>query len=428
MRKLEDVLRSSLFFVPMMFVLGSVVLAQVLLAVDERVDHLSPSLTATVDSSRNVLAVVAGATLTFAGIAFSISLLLISMAASQYSPRVVHGLFRDPFNKRVMGVVVGTFSYCLVVMRAVRGPLEDSGQPVVPSLATLLAVILGIVSVLSIIAFISHSAHSMDVSLILHRVTEDAIASVLSTWRLEADPSASEVVEPPEVDGFTISFSAHGWIQQVDEARMLEILPPRGCLRLETVPGRYAIAGTPLCTLWPVPAPDDAEGLDAIVRQAVVLGEARTMQQDVTYGVRQLADVALKALSPGVNDPTTAQDAIFHLGTVVRALLARTAPPRHRCGAEGRVLLLPQEVSHMEVIGLAFDEIRIASAGQPTVQIYLLEVLELIMLSLPDDGGTEVGAALREQADLVLEVSRLAELPASDLARVGAAHEHRFPR
>ena len=117
LRSLQDRMRSSLFVVPMMFVFGGVVLGELALAADDRVDGIPTGLTATVDSGRSVLAVVAGATLSFAGIAFSVSLLLISLAASQFSPRVVHGLFRDPFNTRVMGIVVGTFTYCLVVLR-----------------------------------------------------------------------------------------------------------------------------------------------------------------------------------------------------------------------------------------------------------------------------------------------------------------------
>ena len=123
---------------------------------------------------------------------FSVSLLLISLTSSQYSPRVVHGLFRDPFNKRVMGVVVGTFTYCLIVLRAVRSPLEDSGDAVVPSLSIAFGVLLGVATILSIIGFISHAAHSMDVSKILYGVTQDAIEEVQEQW----DPQEGAAAAP----------------------------------------------------------------------------------------------------------------------------------------------------------------------------------------------------------------------------------------
>ena len=421
-KALQDRLRSSLFFVPMLFVVGGVVLAELMLVVDDRVTSLPSRVTATVDSSRNVLAVVAGATLSFAGIAFSVSLLLISLASSQFSPRVVHGLFRDPFNKRVMGAVIGTFTYCLVVMRAVRGPLGDSGEAVVPSLSVLLAVVFGVVSVLSIVAFISHSAHTMDVSMILHRVTEESIDRVRSTWD-DASVERDQVeFDEPAGDGWPVLFGRHGWVQQVDEGALLALLEPESCLRLDTAPGRYAIPRTPLATIWP--PPPDEEATARRVSAAVIIGETRTMQQDSAYGVRQLADVALKALSPGINDPTTAQDAMFHLGAVVHEMLVRHPPPRQRRGSDGRLLLLPQEITPAEVIGLAFDEVRLASATQPTVLIYLLEILHL--LSMSAEGDELVDEVLVWQADLIIELVEQTDLPDADKQRVRSAYTSRF--
>ncbi len=418
---INDRLRSSLFFVPMLFVVGGGLLGELLLKVDQDVDGIPSRLTATVDSARGVLSVVAGATLTFAGIAFSVSLLLISLTSSQYSPRVVHGLFRDPFNKRVMGVVVGTFTYCLVVLRAVRGPLEDEGQAIVPSISILVAVVLGIVSVLSIIAFISHAAHMMDVSKILHSVTEETIERTRDAWSDEDDGGETDEGEPPG-DGHPIVFDRHGWVQQVDLEALFEALEPGACLRLDTAPGRYAIPDTPLCTIWP--RPDDDERADRQVRSAVIIGETRTMQQDVAYGVRQLSDVALKALSPGVNDPTTAQDALFHLAAALREMLVRRPPARVLTGDDERRILRPQEVCHEDLIDMAFNEVRVAAAGMPTIGVYLLEILYLLTVSLAEDRA--VGDALARQAELILELSELADLPARDHERVRTAYERRF--
>ena len=418
---LQDRVRSSLFVVPMLFVIGGAALGELVLLADARIDGIPTVLTATVDSARSVLSVVAGATLAFAGIAFSVSLLLISLASSQFSPRVVHGLFRDPFNTRVMGIVVGTFTYCLVVMRAVRGPLDEGDSAVVPSISILLAVILGIGSVLSIVAFINHAAHSMDVSKILHRVTEDTIERILAERPEDAAPGA--VAETPSGDGFPILLDQRGWIQQIGYGDLLEGLEQGACMRIETSAGRYAIPGTPLATIWPEPAdPDSAIRLSL---GAIVVGETRTMQQDVAFGVRQLVDVALKALSPGINDPTTAQDAMFHLGAVLREILVHPEAAHAITSPDGRVLLLPHSRAHPELIDLAFDEIRIAAAGQPTVSIYLLEILYLLTTVL-DAPGSGSAIRLRTQADLVLEVSDRADLTAFDHDRVRSAHRARF--
>lgn len=431
LKKLQEDLRSSLFFIPMLCVFGGVLLALGMLAVDDRYDGLPSRLTATVDSSRGVLTVVASATLSFAGIAFSISLLLISLASSQFSPRVVHGLFRDRFTKRVMGVVVGTFTYCLVVMRAVRGPLEDSGSPVIPSLSTLVAVLLGVISVLSIIAFISHSAHSMDVSKILHDVTNDTIDRIRQTWPDVADEDDGDGADDGDHDDVDLSeptgescalvFDRHGWVQQVDYDALFEVLDEGATMRLDTAPGRYAIPNTPLATIWP--PPEDPERAGEAAGAAVIIGETRTTQQDAAYGLRQLVDVALKALSPGVNDPTTAQDALFHLAAVVQEMLVRHEPRRGYRRDDGRRLLLPQLVTHREAIEEAFDEVRLAAAGLPTVQIYLLEILHLLSMSLDDE--SPVREVLEEQARLVVEMDD-DDLPERDRGRVRDAHRDRF--
>ena len=425
---LQDRLQSSLFFVPMLFVLGGAALGELMLYVDDHVEGLPTRLTATVDSARNVLSTVASATLAFAGIAFSVSLLLISLASSQYSPRVVHGLFRDPFNKRVMGVVIGTFTYCLVVLRAVRGPLEETGQAVVPSISILLAVLLGVISILSIVAFISHGAHLMDVSKILHGVTEEAIERIRDTWPVGdelADADDADDADEPVGDGQSVAFDRHGWVQQIDHDALFDLMAPGSCLRLDTAPGRYAIPDTPLCSVWPRRKGDDSDEFDDHVRNACIIGETRTMQQDVAYGVRQLADVALKALSPGINDPTTAQDALFHLGSVVRELLVRKCPPR-RIARDDRVILRPHEVTHQELIAEAFDEVRLAAAAQPTVLISLLEILHLLSLSLGTDERSGSRIAIERQAGLVLEISQSTNLPSADHERVRVAYHDRF--
>ncbi len=417
--------RSSLFFVPMLCVVGAIVLGEAMLAVDALVTGIDPRLTATVDSARTVLTTVAGATLTFAGIAFSVSLLLISLASSQYSPRVVHGMFRDPFNKRVMGLVIGTFTYCLVVLRAVRGPLEEAGDPIVPSVSILLAVALGIASILSIVAFINHGAHSMDVSKILHRVTQEALTQAATAWPEEfRDSSAGSrdrVDADPHEGAVPVPFRTHGWVQNVDYDQLMSLLPAGSHVRLDTFAGRYAMQGTPICHIWP-PADEDVV---RSVRSAVIVGETRTLQQDVAYGVRQLADVALKAMSPGINDPTTAHDAIVHLGTVLSDLLRREPPARRRTGPDGQVLLVPHATTHPELVGIAFDEVRLASAEQPTVLVYLLDVLHQVERSIADLDHPAAVDALRGQADLIRGMNEEAGVPEPDRERVRVAHAHR---
>ncbi len=432
---LAERLRTSLFFVPMAFVAVAVLLGLAGLEVDTRITEgeasLPDAMTSTVDSARAVLTTVAGATITFAGIAFSVSLLLIQQASSQYSPRVIHGFFRDPFNKRVMGVVVGTFTYCLVVLRSVRGPLEQDGSPVIPNLSVSVAVVLGVVSILSIVAFISHSAHAMDVSEILEDVSADAVTQIDRLWLSpdsdqppdeESDEQSGPSDGADSSDEFVVDIADSGWIQQVDYEG-LAAAAPGSTVHLHVLVGRYAVPGTPLCTISP--PPDDEERATERARRSLVVGDARTSSQDVTYGVRQLADVALRALSPGINDPTTAQDAIFHLGGVLRELLDRDPPPRRRQVGDDCVLEVEDEVTHDDVIALAFDEIRIASRGMPTVCIYLLEVIDLLLRAL-DHRPSDVTQGLRTQAELIRDAASGADLLPHDRSRIEDAYDARF--
>lgn len=423
---LHERVRSSLSLVPLISVLFAGVLASLAIAVDSAFDEngsdLPLGLTSTVDSARALLGTVAGATITFAGIAFSVSLLIIQQTANQYSPRVVRTLFRDPFNKRVMGLVVGTFTYCLLILRSVRSPLEPGGDPVIPNLSVAIAVLLGIITILAIVAFIDHSAHSMDISKILHDVESEALVQIRREWPTFDPEESSRPADPPrpEHPSHTIRFARSGWIQQLDVDKLAECLPSGETMWVDAFLGRYAIQGTPLAVLSAVP--DDPEAVDREVRAAVATGETRTMQQDVSFGLRQLADVALKALSPGINDPTTAQDAIFHSTAVLAELLQRNPPPAPSPG--GDVVLL-QQPTHPDLIDLAFDEVRQAAASLPVVCVYLLESLALLDESSPA-GAPDRREALHRQARLVVASCAAGGNLPSDVRLVEAGYTKRF--
>lgn len=417
--------KGSLFLVPMVAVVFAIVLASLAINIDRHLDQAGSDLpfgfTSTVESARALLGTIAGATISFAGIAFSVSLLIIQQAASEYSPRVVHTLFRDPFNKRVMALVVGTFTYCLLVLRSVRTALEKGGDPVIPNLSVALAVVLGIITILAIVAFIDHSAHSMDISNILHRVEASAIEQITREW---PEHAADEVPPPaaprPDHPPHTIRFERSGWVQQFDVDRLAGTVPPGQTMWVDTFPGRYAIRGAPICVLSAVP--DDVEATERIVRSAVGTGDTRTMQQDVSFGLRQLTDVALKALSPGINDPTTAQDAIFHSTSVLTELLRRQ-PPAPSSHVE-RVVLREQP-SHDDLIRLTFDEVRQAAAGLPRVCIYLLEALALLLETSPVDAVHQRQSLLRQAQLVVTGCAAASNLPV-DIQEVELAYTKRF--
>ena len=429
---LVERLRSNLFVVPVVFVVGAVALAAAMIAIDDRLGPAAPDLpffvSSTVDSARAILTTVATATITVAGIAFSISLLVIQMASSQYSPRAVHGIFRDNTNKVIIGVVVGTFTYCLIVLQAVRSETSEGGEDVVPNLSVLVGLVLGVVAVLAIVAFINHNAHSMEVSELLQDLTDQAVGAVRSTWPL-AEDAPPPLPEPRhEAEGHVVNFDESGWIQYVDLDDLRAAAGPGGTVRFESGVGRYAVAGVPLCTIWPHPPDPDAAATTAtIARGAVHTGRARTIGQDPAYGLRQLADVGIRALSAGIDDPTTAQDAIFHLAAILREMHRRVPPPPVTQDEHESTLVLSEAADQASMVELAFEELRRSARSHPAVSVYLLEAMSLLCRSADPPAPDDAREALRIQAGLVVAEADAADVIETDHELVRAAHQDRFP-
>ena len=422
-------IRVSLFLIPVLGVLLSLAGAMLSVWIDSRLElqgaDLPLGITSTVDSARAVLSTIAGATMTFAAIAFSVSLLIIQQASSQFSPRVVHTLFQDPFNKRVMGLVMGTFVYCLVVLRSVRSLGEAGDEVVIPNLSVAIALLLGIATIISVAAFLNHSAHSMDVSQILDRVETEAAEQARREWTLaESDKPAREPVSAPEDPAHVVRFDRAGWVQQVDTDSLLDCLPDGTTAWIHAYPGRYAIPGAPLCALSVVP--ENVDETERAILGTISTGNTRTMQQDISFGLRQMADVGLKALSPGINDPTTAQDSIFHSAAVLAELLMRDPPPRDRTGDRDRRVVLVEQHNGDDLVRLAFSEVRQAAASQPSVCIYLLEALHLLRERLVAAGLSSRTAVLVEQARLVVAGCEAADVLPADLDQVRSAYDRRF--
>lgn len=418
-----ETLRANFFFLPAVAVVVAFVAARVAVGV-EAGTWVGES---TVDNARAVLSTVAAATITFASISFSVSLLIMQQGSQQFSPRVIHGLTRDPFHRRVFAVVLATFTFCLVTLQRVRGPLADGGEEVVPDFAIAVGLVLGLLAVLSIVGAIHHTSQQMDVSVILGRIVDEAVRTSSAPEPGTSASSTQDAAPFPDHPAPTvIRFDADGWVRQVDRDALLALGEPGGIVELDTDTGRYAIAGSVLCRVSPPVGRDRLDHTVGAARAAVSLGPTRTMGEDRGYGVRQLVDVALRALSPGVNDPTTAQDAIFHLGTVLAARFTAPPVPRAHRDDEGRQLLAPHSMTDEDLAELALSELRAAAAALPMVSIYLLEMIAGVIEAAEADGGADRVRPLLAQAHLVLRHVEAADIVEPDRRRVRHAHAKLF--
>lgn len=404
----RDRVQDSLFYLPTLGVAAAALGAWATTWLDDRVgDSIQDFpllLRTTVAGARALLTTAAAATITVAGIVLSVTVVAVQLAASQFSPRVVATVFGSRFQQTVIAIVTGTFTYDLLILSTVH-----DGDVVVPgatrTISLTVALVLSIVSVMAIIAFIDRSIEVMKVGEIIRRISEDTVAAIGATLDDPHPPvGASEEVGLPEGHAFVVRSTADGWVQAIDVHGLVSTLPPGSLARMDTGIGSFVGVGTALLTTWPSGKGEDPADVfdDAALRRAFSIGASRRARTDPTFGIRQLVDIALRALSPGINDPTTATEVILHLTEILREALTRDLPPRSIHGEDGQRVYRPHDWSRRDWVRNAFGEIRNASANQPSVAHTLIASMGSLLEHLELLGVEGRADAIRTEAALVL--------------------------
>jgi uncharacterized membrane protein len=415
-------LRQSLFLVPVAVVALCVAAAIIVRYLDREVEGVAEFplfLSVSLSGGRSVATAVAGATITVAAIAFSITALSSQIASNQYSPRAVAGFFENRFQQVVIGLVVGTFAYALVVLAGLAG-VADGGETLQRSASVTLVVVLGIGSGIAIVAYIDHSLRRMRVGAVVRRIAENTVAAVRREYRKGAATDRADGRAPHEGTPVQVRAQRMGWVRAIGVTRLARLLPPGGMARVEVRVGELVAAGDLLATVW-AGAPGQAYDPGPAVRRAVYLGRVRTVDGDPGFGIRQLVDIALRALSPGINDPTTAVDVIQHLKAPLREILVSDPPGRVHFGPQRQRVFLPEAPSRSDHIHGAFAEVRLGGAGQPSVVRALIEVCADLVGDLQESDLAGRGDALVEEARLAVAAARAAGFPELDLARILSA-------
>jgi len=414
-RYLVQRLRGSLFVIPTGIVALCLVAAGVARYLDREVAAVAdvPVLfSVSLSGGRSVATAVAGATITVAAIVFSITALSSQIAASQYSPRAVAGFFEDRFQQVVIGLVVGTFAYSLIVLAGLAG-VADSDETLRRSVSVTLAVGLGIGSGIGIVAYIDHSLRRMRVGAVVRRIAEATVAAVRSQPHKAQEGVALDGRAEHEGKPIHVRARRMGWVRAIDASGLARALPPGALARVEVRVGELVAPGDLLATVW---LGDEPRNVERTVHRAVYTGRTRSVNGDPAFGIRQLVDIALRALSPGVNDPTTAVDVIQHLKVPLREILAAEPPLRVHSGASRQRVFLPEAPSRSDHVHAAFAEIRLAATGQPVVLRAIVDVAADLVADLEEDDLAGRGGALVTEARLAVEAAVNAGLPESDLA------------
>lgn len=401
-------MRASFWFLPTTVVLGAVGLAAALIAVDANVsmevDKRWPLVFgAGASGARGLLSTVAGSMITVAGVVFSITIVALSLTSSQYTSRVLRNFMRDRVNQVVLGVFVGIFAYCLVVLRTIRG--GDEGA-FVPSLAVLGGLVLAFVGIGYLIFFIHHISMSIQASSIVAAAAEETIAAVDHLFptqlgdRLDED---EKEVRSTSADGQTwraLLASKTGYIESIDGDSLLAWAGRhKTIVRMERGIGEFVVEGAPLASVSRLDSPDEQSAAE--VNAFYFISRQRSVQQDAGFGIRQIVDVAMKALSPGVNDTTTAVMCIEYLKAILVRLVVREIPSPLRLD-QGELRVIARAPCFESLLCEAFDQIRQNAAGNVAVLTRQLQSLETIASQTTN---TSRRHALRQQADLIVAVA-----------------------
>jgi len=396
LRNLLSQIGATFWLLPGFMVLGSVWAAIGLVQVDR--DNLIPRYllagpwlyNGAATGARTLLGAVASSTIGVAGTVFSITIAALSLAAGQMGPRLLHNFVRDRGNQFVLGAFLGTFSYALTVLRSIRA--QGEGE-FVPHLALSIAILLALICVATLVYFVGHMAGRINVDTVIDLVSTDIHSAIRRLTTQEQQPEA-----PPSSywRGATpIRDSRHGYLLQLDECGLANwAMQNRTAILLLARPGGFVFPGAPIAMMT-----NPAEGADLALRNATALGPQRGSAADLEFDIRQLVEVAVRALSPGINDPHTAISVLDHLG----AALCEIAPVNLASGVilhEGNAVLVVPCVDYDGLSDSMFHMIRQNAAGNAAVLIRMLEVLTAVARC---DRKPERLRALRRHADLVFE-------------------------
>ena len=412
--KIIDRLRNGLWFVPTTMLSAAVGLAFVMRALDHRFFMSSDDLPWWVYSggpqeARGLLSTIAGSMITVAGVVFSVTIVALSLASQQFGPRLLRNFMQDRGNQLVLGTFTSLFIYCMLVLRTVR---SDELAPFVPHLSLSVAILLSIVAIGVLIYFIHHVSWSIQVDNVIGKLARDLEHRIDESFD-DFDENATPM--PTGGEPASVRSLSDGYVQFYASEELVRGAAKRGArVRLLRGPGDFAFRDRVLAEVWPPEAV--AEGADWI-HGAVTIGSDRTELQDVEFDMARLVEIALRALSPSLNDPFTAISCINRLGAALARICLLDARWQFR-DDQGEIRLEAPRIDFGMMANLAFDPISRASRSLPSVQFHLLEVLDRILKeTIPEpraailrEHGRKIGTMIDRSSLGLVEVRALSKL------------------
>ena len=318
-----------------------------------------------------LLGAIAGSCITVVSVVYSVLLIALTFASIQFSPRVLNTFVKDTVSQVTLGVFIGTFAYCLILLPSVHGP----PQAVVPALSLTLALVLAAGCLFYLIYFIHHIAIAIQVNYIVDRVareTENALRNRFGGPMRRFPPTEPPLAEPTA--GKNIASNISGYVQFIDENKLMNLaVEGNATIFIHRWTGQFIPAGVACFTITPAAAATKQLNRSALA--CFHIGPVRSLEDDVEFGVLQIVDIALKALSPAVNDPSTAISCIDQLSTIL-VLAATLEPPKTIILDNNEVArLFRRQTSFTRLLEVAFNQLIRHSAGDMPVSLRMLRAL-----------------------------------------------------
>ena len=401
-------LRTSFWFVPSLIVAVSIVLAVALIEADltgskQLLASWPRVFGAGAAGARGMLSTIASSMMTVVGITFSMTLVTLVLASSQYTSRILRNFMRDRVTQVVLGIFAGIFTYCLIVLRTIRA--GDEGG-FVPSVAVSLGVVLAIVGIGVLIFFIHHIASSIQASNIISSVAAETIVAVdqLFPSTLGQGPADDDeqhyLHSSSERNWQPVPAMANGYIQSVDNAVLLRLAREnKTIVRMERGIGEFVVHHTTLASLALKNPPQN--GINTALQEAYRIDRHRTVEQDCAFGIRQIVDMALRALSPGINDTTTAVMCVDYLTAILARLATRRFPSPHRY-EDGELRAITIGPTFASLVAESFDQIRGCAQGNVAIMLRMLDAHQTIA-SQTSSAGRRL--SLREEVECIAELA-----------------------
>jgi uncharacterized membrane protein len=355
------------------------------------------------DGARGLLSAVASSMVSVAATAFSITIVALQLAASNFGPRLLRNFMQDTGNQIVLGTFIGTFIYSLLVLRTIHGD-GDGYNEFVPQLSVTVGIILAIISIAVLIYFIHHASTIIQASHVIEAVSADLDKTInrlfptrIGYSQLQQQRQIDEVPANFDRESSPIKATGNGYLQAIDDKELMKIAEKYNLiLRLETRPGKFVVKGCNLLMIFPIERVNAK--ITKQINDAFILGKERTEYQDVEFPINQLVEIALRAISPAVNDPFTAIRCIDRLSAGLSCLAQRDFTSPYRYDKNHNLRIIAEPVKFEKLVDRAFNQIRQYAQSDAAVTIRLLAAISTIATYT---NNPKYQAVLRRHADMI---------------------------